>query len=105
MYQLDEYESLALLKYDCITETFEIPDYTMFTDKDNKFEILSEEYEEIDIDEVFKIEKNEQGKECVRYKNNGDTESGFGYSYSIFDNLIVKAIKQLNKKSEEKEHE
>ena len=77
-------------------------DFTLgiFTDKNYKFEILSEEEkdEEIDIDEVLKIEKDHMGQEYVFYKNKGETESGYSRSYSYSDVLMVKAIKQLYKK-------
>ena len=60
-----------------------------------KIEILSEE---IDIDDIFRIEKDERGREYVSYKNDGVTESGFSGSYSSFDRWVVKAVKQLDKK-------
>lgn len=63
-----------------------------------EFEILSEEDKEIDIDKDLIIGINEQGNEYLEYKNDGSTESGYSRNYSKYDILIVKAIKQLDKK-------
>ena len=91
IFELDEYESLILKEYDTIEKTFEVPDYTMFTDKYNKFEI-KEKDEEIDIEnleelnvETFTLPNGIQNQISLREQEERK-----------IINELIKAVKQLD---------
>ena len=79
----------------CGFEKGEVTDMSWYISKENKFEILSEEDEEIDIQEDLRELLLEQLTE--REHNNADI-----YFLGNHLNLLVRAIKQLDKKIKEK---
>lgn len=93
IYKDDGCGNLTLYKEDIITKEYYTPDYSFFTAKDNKFEIIEDK--EIDIEAIEEIEEFELDQFITM--NNSERFDRTMIEYSKINELI-KAVKQLNKK-------